>query len=232
MADPQNSGSGPSAPHQPASASSRRRLLWIGAAALGGGAGVSWWRSTGQPIAQPGGSPAGSAAPTITPTAAPTAAAPEAASAPLSASDEQRLADDFWLRPMQRPDGSELPLASWRGRPLLLNFWATWCPPCLREMPMLDAAAKRWSEAGLIVLGLAIDSPGPVRSYLEKTPVGFPIGMAGAFGSGLARQIGNRQGGLPYSVLSEPGGRIVQRHTGELQAADVERWARSLNLKG
>ena len=211
--------------------SQRRHLLWVGAAAVGAGAVASWWRagsagSEAGPAGKPGagaGAGAGAVAGGM---------ADAGVANPQSVSDEQRLADDFWLRPMQRPDGSDLPLASWRGRPVLLNFWATWCPPCLREMPMLDAAAKRWSDSGLIILGLAVDSPGPVRSYLEKTPVSFPIGMAGAFGSALARQVGNKMGGLPYSVLCDRSGQIVQRHTGEMQAADVERWAQGLGLKG
>lgn len=107
-------------------------------------------------------------------------------------------AQAFWPNRFDRPEGGQIEAHSLLGRPLLLNFWATWCAPCVKEMPELDRFQREhppWQ-----VLGLAIDSPAPVLEFLRKTPVSFPIGMAGLTGTTLARTLGNPQGGLPFSV--------------------------------
>ncbi|MBC7717365.1 MAG: TlpA family protein disulfide reductase, partial [Pseudorhodobacter sp.] len=81
-------------------------------------------------------------------------------------------------------------MADLRGKPLLLNFWATWCPPCVKEMPLLDAFYQTHRARGWQVVGLAVDSPTPVRAFLERVPVSFPIGLAGMEGSELSRALG------------------------------------------
>lgn len=140
--------------------------------------------------------------------------------------DEKPAADDaFWSRRFDQPGGGELALASLKGQPLLLNFWATWCPPCVKEMPMLDAFQK---TGRLKVVGLAIDGPTPVREFLGRLPVGFPIGLAGLEGADLARSLGNSSGGLPFSVLFDREGRLHERKLGALSPDDLQRWAAAL----
>jgi thiol-disulfide isomerase/thioredoxin len=131
----------------------------------------------------------------------------------------------LWSLRFPRPEGGELAMASLRGRPLLINFWATWCAPCLREMPVLDRFQQAHAARGWQVLGLAIDGPTPVREYLQRVRVGFPIGLAGLDGTDLVRQLGNAQGGLPFSVLVSADGRIVARRMGELSEAELALWA-------
>jgi thiol-disulfide isomerase/thioredoxin len=80
----------------------------------------------------------------------------------------------LWDLQFDRPEGGSLPLAGLRGQPLLLNFWATWCAPCVKEMPLLDAFQRTHQPAGWRVVGLAVDSPTPVREFLKKLPVTFP----------------------------------------------------------
>ena len=83
----------------------------------------------------------------------------------------------LWALRVAQPQGGDLDLASLRGKPLLINFWATWCAPCLREMPELDRFYREFSPRGWQVLGLAIDGPTPVREFLARVKIGFPIGL-------------------------------------------------------
>ncbi|MCY7316002.1 MAG: TlpA family protein disulfide reductase [Rubrivivax sp.] len=132
-----------------------------------------------------------------------------------------------WLWPLQfeRPEGGLLAMASLRGRPLLINFWGTWCPPCIKEMPELDAFARRFAPAGWQVLGLAVDKAQAVRDYLLRSPVSYTIAMAGFEGTELARTLGNTQAGLPFTVMLDGSGAIVQRKSGATTLAELAAWA-------
>jgi len=133
---------------------------------------------------------------------------------------------EFWQMRFARTDGSELEMSTLRGRPLLLNFWGTWCPPCVTEMPELDRFAQTYGSQGWQVLGLAVDNPGAVRAHLAKSPVSYLIALAGFEGSTLSRRLGNEQGGLPFTVMFNPGGNIVQRKAGATDLAELSRWVR------
>lgn len=132
----------------------------------------------------------------------------------------------FWALQLQTPDGAPLALQQFAGRPLLVNFWATWCPPCVRELPMLSAFAQ--AHPNLPVLGLAVDQAAPVQKFLARQPLAFPVAMAGAGGSTLTRSLGNINGGLPFSILFDAGGNVKQRKIGELSSTDLQQWMQSL----
>lgn len=133
----------------------------------------------------------------------------------------------FWQLEFETPSGARLATRALQGRPLVLNFWATWCTPCVKEMPELDQFAKEFAPAGWQVLGLAIDQAAAVRQFLQRTPVGFPTALAGPEGLPLVRELGNPAGGLPFSVVFAADGRIVQRKLGPTDAAELRQWARS-----
>ena len=133
-------------------------------------------------------------------------------------------ADPLWSQEFQTPAGGVLSLASLRGKPLLVNFWATWCPPCVEELPLLDAFYRQNSAIGWQVVGLAIDQPSAVRKFLERTPVSFPIGLAGLGGTELVRALGNGAGGLPFSLVVAANGSIRQRRMGQLTAELLKSW--------
>ncbi|MDP4301703.1 TlpA family protein disulfide reductase [Leptothrix discophora] len=152
------------------------------------------------------------------------------AAAPATADAASANGGDVWSLGFDRPEGGRIELASLKGKPLAINFWATWCPPCVREMPLLDAWARKHADHGLTVLGLAVDSPSPVREYLLKTPVSFPIGLTGFSGTELARQLGNEQGGLPFTVVFNAAGEPIIRKLGETQEADLAAWSKALGL--
>lgn len=133
----------------------------------------------------------------------------------------------FWQMRFDQPDGQVLDMASLRGQPLLLNFWGTWCPPCIKEMPDLDRFARRFGAQGWRVVGLAVDNPKAVREFLARSPVSYAIGLAGFEGSGLSLQLGNTRSGLPFTVAFDRQGRVSQRKAGVTSPEELERWAQS-----
>jgi thiol-disulfide isomerase/thioredoxin len=153
-------------------------------------------------------------------------AAADAASPPLVASDVVQAG--FWAQQFDTPAGGTLSLASLKGKPVLLNFWATWCPPCVKEMPELDRFQKEFAHESWQVLGLAIDGPTPVKEFLAKVPVGFGIGLAGFGGTELAQALGNATGGLPFSLLIDAQGRVRHRKMGATNFEELASWARAI----
>lgn len=134
----------------------------------------------------------------------------------------------FWQSRFAQPDGGELKPADWRGRPLLLNFWATWCPPCIQELPMIDAFWRENAANGFQVLALAIDQPSAVRRFLERQPLAFPVALAGMEGTALAKSLGNVNGGLPFTVFFNKEGDIWRQKLGQLTPQDLQDWRRSV----
>lgn len=132
---------------------------------------------------------------------------------------------DIWTLRFARPDGGELALAGFRGRPLVLNFWATWCAPCVEEMPLLDRFEREYRAAGWQVVGLALDGAAPVQEFLARTPVGFAIGLAEGRGVGLSRSLGNTRGALPFSVAINARGEAFARKLGVLNWQELSAWA-------
>jgi thiol-disulfide isomerase/thioredoxin len=134
----------------------------------------------------------------------------------------------LWTLSFPQPGGGELQMAALRGRPLVLNFWATWCPPCVKEFPELDRFQREFAGQGWQVVGLAIDGPTPVREFLQRVPVGFSIGLAGFGGTELGRALGNERGGLPFTVLFDARGNLRQRKLGETTFDELAGWARAI----
>ncbi|MDO9435174.1 TlpA disulfide reductase family protein [Hydrogenophaga sp.] len=132
----------------------------------------------------------------------------------------------FWAGAFDGPNGEAVRMADFRGRPLLVNFWATWCPPCVEELPMLNAFHEAHKAQGWQVLGLAVDQPSAVRSFMQKLPLVFPVGMAGLAGTELSRSLGNPAGALPYSVVFGGDGAVVHRKIGKVSDADLAQWAK------
>jgi thiol-disulfide isomerase/thioredoxin len=132
--------------------------------------------------------------------------------------------EGFWELQWETPQGDAVRLQAFRGEPLLINFWATWCTPCVEEMPAINDFFNKNKANGMQVIGLAVDKPSAVASFLQKLPIAYPIGMAGANGSEWAARLGNPSGALPYSVLLGGGGMILQRKLGKLTTADLVSW--------
>lgn len=139
---------------------------------------------------------------------------------------EPTAASAAWLYELSLDDHTGAPqaLRQYQGKRLLINFWATWCPPCVEEMPEIDAV-RQAQAGGFEVLGLGVDTPSNLREFMQKTPVSYPILRAGAAGTELARKLGNDKGALPFSVLLSEQGQILARKLGKLSRAEIEAWA-------
>ncbi len=199
---------------------SRRAVLALaGLGAAGAGALLAWRHASREAPATP-------TPPTQADAASAVSATASAASAPLLTGDQ--LGPAFWQQQFDRPQGAPLSLASAQGQPVLINFWATWCPPCVKEMPELDRFHREFGAKGWRVIGLAIDGPTPVREFLAKVAVGFDIGLAGFGGTELAQALGNEAGGLPFSVLIDAQGRVRHRKMGATHYQELADWARQM----
>ncbi|MBE7942688.1 MULTISPECIES: TlpA disulfide reductase family protein [Ramlibacter] len=139
-------------------------------------------------------------------------------------SPADRSADLLWGQSFDTPTGGTLALQTLRGRPLLVNFWATWCPPCVEEMPLLDGFFRQNSSKNWQVVGLAIDQPSAVRGFLQRTPVSYPVGLAGLGGSELSKALGNDSGGLPFTVVLDSQGGVLARKIGRISPDELGRW--------
>ncbi len=135
-----------------------------------------------------------------------------------------QAASALWGAQLQSPDGQEVSLADFKGQKLILNFWATWCMPCVEEMPLLDAFFQQNTSKGFKVLGLAIDQPSLVRRFLSQRPVAYPVLLAGLEGTELSRILGNEAGGLPFTLVLDGAGQIAFRKLGKLHPEDLESW--------
>ena len=178
-------------------------MLYGGTAALAGlaGAGVAWWRF--QPHA-----------------------VDEKVVAPTSGSAAGSATDAFWSLNFDTPDGKNLSMSSFRGKLLLVNFWATWCPPCVEELPLLDYFYQENRDKNLQVLGLAVDQPSAVRTWLQTRPLHFAVGMAGLSGTELSKSLGNIAGSLPFTAVFSASGELLHRKIGKVLPEDLAQWAR------
>jgi thiol-disulfide isomerase/thioredoxin len=175
-----------------------RRRVWLaaGVAAVAASAGVAWQLRTGQ--------------------------------APIAGSDppSRGPASDIWQQRFPQPGGAELVVSSVRGRPLVLNFWASWCAPCVKEMPELDRFHRNFATHGWQVVGLAIDNEAEVVQFLDRIRVGFPVALAGVAGIDLMKSFGNDKEVLPFTMVFDRHGSPVRRHVGETNYQQLEDWAR------
>lgn len=128
------------------------------------------------------------------------------------------------LHGVRFPDlnGGMRDLAEWRGKVLVLNFWATWCAPCREEIPMLVQARESYAPQGVEIVGIAIDNAAKVREFSATTPISYPVLLADGAGLDLVRALGNSAGGLPYTVFVDQGGRPARSKLGALTRAELD----------
>jgi thiol-disulfide isomerase/thioredoxin len=129
----------------------------------------------------------------------------------------------FFANPWQTPDGKPANSENWRGKVLVVNFWASWCPPCVEEMPALDRIAQEYASKNILIVGIGIDSPSNIREFLQKTPVSYPIVLGGLEGSNLSKQMGNTQGALPYTVVINSKGKSIYTKLGKISEEELKK---------
>lgn len=131
----------------------------------------------------------------------------------------------FWRLEFVTPEGAALSMSSLRGKPLLLNFWASWCTPCVEELPLLSSFFTENSPNGWQVIGFAVDQLDPVKRFLAHSPVTFPVVMAGISGIEISKSLGNLIGGLPFTAVLGSDGRLVERKMGKVTPHELRAWA-------
>jgi peroxiredoxin len=128
-------------------------------------------------------------------------------------------------------DGKPHRLSDYRGHRVLLNFWASWCGPCLDEMPALNRAQAKFGEQGAIVAGIAMDEPVRIHAFLAAHPVSYPILLGRLDSPSTTLQLGDTREVLPYSVLIDADGRILATHIGALSTSQLELWLKPAHAK-
>lgn len=141
--------------------------------------------------------------------------------APKQASDQ--AVESLFQAKMPDPTGNELDLSKFRGKTLVVNFWAPWCGPCVEEMPELTALHGEYAQKNVEFIGIGIDSAGNIQEFLKKIPVKYPLAVAGFTGTELAKSFGNAQGGLPYTVVITPDGNVKYRKMGRVHADELRK---------
>ncbi|MFT5642978.1 MAG: thiol-disulfide isomerase/thioredoxin [Janthinobacterium sp.] len=114
-------------------------------------------------------------------------------------------------------DGVSQALSQWKGKALLVNFWAPWCTPCVEEMPELSALQAEYAGKNLQIIGIGIDTPDNIAQFAKKFNIAYPLYVAGVSGTELSRQLGNTVGGLPYTVLIGADGQVRKTYLGILK---------------
>lgn len=129
----------------------------------------------------------------------------------------------------QRPDftlidleGTPHSIRDWDGKVILINFWATWCPPCVREIPAFIKLYETYQDKGFTIIGIALDNKQDVIDFIDPMGVEYPILLGDQKGIQLTQEYGNRLGVLPYTVVIDRNGRIVERHRNEMTYEEAE----------
>ena len=113
-------------------------------------------------------------------------------------------------------DGNIRRLEEWRGKILVINFWATWCPPCLKEIPAFIKLQKELAPNNVQFIGIAVEDQASIVAFLQKQPVNYPILIGGDAAISLSQQLGNLVNAIPFTLIIDANGMIVHRHPGEL----------------
>jgi len=139
-------------------------------------------------------------------------------------SDRSVLEATTELMRLRLPDtsGNEQSLAQWRDKILIVNFWATWCEPCREEVPVLLRVQAKYASNGVQIVGISIDSVDKVRQFATEYKIGYPLVIGNMAVIDLTRRLGNKVGGLPYTVVLDRSGRVVNTHLGGISQTELE----------
>ena len=148
-----------------------------------------------------------------------------APTAPVPAPEQVSVVPDFSYSDL---DGRQRHSSEWKSRILVLNFWAAWCPPCREETPDFVELQQKYLDDNVKFVGIAIDDPDPVREFADTYGVDYPILLGDIKAVEMSRKLGNRFEGLPFTVVAEPGGKVMLRHTGGISRKQLEPMLRKL----
>lgn len=129
---------------------------------------------------------------------------------------------DLFATSLPDENGKPQALSQWKGKIIVLNFWATWCPPCREEMPELSELNTEYQDKNVIVIGIALDEINLIKAFDEENNISYPLLAAEETGSKLAFDLGNDKSALPYTVIIKPDGTIANTYFGRISKALLE----------
>jgi thiol-disulfide isomerase/thioredoxin len=144
---------------------------------------------------------------------------------------QQSASSALWMAEFESSDGSPATLDAAAGQILLVNFWATWCPPCVEELPMLSRfhedqkALMLAGKPGAQLVAVAADKRSNVLNFVQKSPISGQVLIAGAAAIEMSKALGNVAGGLPFTLLLARDGSVAVRKLGQVKPADLQAWA-------
>jgi len=141
----------------------------------------------------------------------------------LNESADKFSTQTFFAAKLPNENGVNQSLSQYKGKIIVLNFWATWCPPCREEMPELTQLQLQYQNNKVVVLGIAVDEVSLVKAFTQASPVSYPLVADENAGMGLAITLGNEQGVLPYTVIIDTNGRVIQTFFGRISKPLLER---------
>ena len=187
----------------------RRAAWWVAGIAAAAGLSAGAWLS--RPVTPP--------LPSMS-----TPSAPLKSATPVQGVRVGELMPSFTLPDL---DGMQVKFPEqFKGKPLLINVWASWCAPCIEEMPELARFAARHADSGPQVVGLALDTPDAVLDFLGNVPVYYPIVIETPGPNDASVKLGNSQGLLPYSVLIDTQGRVLKQKLGPFKVGEIDTWVK------
>ncbi|HZM46305.1 MAG TPA: TlpA disulfide reductase family protein [Burkholderiales bacterium] len=130
--------------------------------------------------------------------------------------------------PLKDLEGGSKAIESWRGKVLVINFWATWCVPCRKEIPEFVKMQESHGVRGLQFVGIAFDQPQPVGDFARELGINYPLLMGGLDTMALMRESGNKAGVLPFTLVLDRKGKVARTHRGVLTEAALEGIVRAL----
>ncbi|MDB5762740.1 MAG: putative thioredoxin [Herminiimonas sp.] len=130
---------------------------------------------------------------------------------------------NFFAQTLTDPQGASHPLIEWKGKALVINFWATWCAPCVQEMPELSALQTELTSKNIQIIGIGIDSTFNILEFSSKYKINYPLYVAGVSGTDLLHRFGNQAGGLPFTVLINPDGQVKKTYLGRLKLEELRK---------
>lgn len=128
----------------------------------------------------------------------------------------------FFAASMPDANNQQQAMSQWQGKILIVNFWATWCPPCREEMPELSQLHTQYQSQDVVVLGIAAETSSKIQEFSQSMPITYPLLAADMQAMVLSESLGNNNSVLPYTVVIDRAGNIIEAHVGRINKALIE----------
>lgn len=132
------------------------------------------------------------------------------------------VTNQFFATEMPDQNGTEQTLSQWRDKTLVINFWATWCPPCREEMPAFSRLQEKYADKSVQFVGISLDLANNVRKYAQEFRTTYPLLIGGSAGADLTRLLGNTKQALPYTLVLNPDNKVLLQRLGQVREDELD----------